>query len=64
MRVHSKKTVKECWDTVVVEYTLKGAYAQTDMRQKLRCADKGNVHKFLDDLWVRRGGISISGSGY
>src|SRR6266567_7956404 len=56
MRVHSKKTVKECWDAIVVEYTSKGAYAQTDLRQKfmeMRCADNDNVCEFLDDLRVK-----------
>src|SRR6266567_7378794 len=50
MRIHLKKTVKERWDAIVVEYTLKGAYAQMDMW----CADKGNVCEFLDDLRVKR----------
>jgi len=57
MRVHSKNTVKECWDAIVVEYTSKGAYAQTDLHKKvmdMRCADKGNVREFLDDLRVKR----------
>ena len=57
MRVHSKKTVKEHWDAIVVEYTSKGAYAQTDLRQKfmeMRCADNDNVCEFLDDLRVKR----------
>src|SRR6266699_3491917 len=57
MRVHSKKTVKERWDAIVVEYTSKGAYAQTDLRQKfmdMKCPDKGNVREFLDSLRVKR----------
>ena len=46
MRVHSKKTVKERWDAIVVEYMSKGAYAQTDLCKKvmdMRCADKGRI---------------------
>ena len=57
MRIHSKKTVKERWDAIIVEYTSKGAYAQTELRQKsmeMRCADKDDVREFLDDLRVKR----------
>src|SRR6266567_545842 len=57
MRVHSKKSVKERWDAIVVEYTSKGVYAQTDLRQKfmeMRCADNDNVREFLDDLRVKQ----------
>jgi len=57
MRIHLKKTVKERWDAIVEEYTSKGAYAQTDLRQKfmdMRCPDKGNVREFLDSLRVKR----------
>ncbi|KAK0472225.1 hypothetical protein IW261DRAFT_1343709, partial [Armillaria novae-zelandiae] len=32
MRIHSKPTVQECWEAIVDEYTNKGAYAQTDLR--------------------------------
>src|ERR1700678_3175938 len=34
MEIHSKKTVKERWEAVVKEYTVKGVYAQTEMRAK------------------------------
>ena len=34
MEIHSKKTVKERWEAVVKEYTVKGAYAQMEMRAK------------------------------
>ena len=57
MCIHLKKTVKECWDAIIVEYTLKGVYAQTDLCKKFMdmwCADKGNVCKFLDDLQVKQ----------
>ena len=57
MRIHSKKTVKERWAAIVEEYTSKGAYAQTDLRQKfmdMKCADKANVREFLDSLQVKR----------
>ena len=32
MEIHSKTTVKDRWEAVVREYTVKGAYAQTEMR--------------------------------
>jgi hypothetical protein len=56
MRIHSKKTVKERWDAIIVEYMSKGAYAQTDLHKKfmdMKCSDKGNVHEFLDSLRVK-----------
>ena len=31
MEIHSLKSVKERWEAVVKEYTVKGAYAQTEM---------------------------------
>jgi len=34
MKIHMKATVQERWNTVVKEYTEKGAYAQTDMCTK------------------------------
>ena len=40
-----------------MEYTEKGAYAQTDLRQKfleLKCPSQGNVHEFLDNLRVKK----------
>ena len=50
MEIHSKKTVRERWEAVVKEYTVKGAYGQTEMRAKFlssRCPDKGNAKDFL-----------------
>jgi hypothetical protein len=34
MRIHTKSTVVERWNSIVMEYTEKGSYAQTDLRQK------------------------------
>jgi hypothetical protein len=56
MHVHTKKTVQKHWAAIVSEYTEKGAYAQMDLRAcflEMRCSDKGNVHEFLDNLWVK-----------
>ena len=57
MRVHNKRSVQERWDSIVAEYTEKGAYAQTDLRARFlesKCPDKGNVREFLDNLRVKR----------
>ena len=56
MRIRNKKTVKEQWDTIVAEYTEKGAFAQTDLRTRFlesKCPDKGNVQQFLDKLQIK-----------
>ena len=44
MEIHSKKLVKERWEVVVREYTVKGMYAQTEIRVK-----------FFDDVVSREG---------
>ena len=31
MHIHTKKTIVERWNSIVMEYTEKGAYAQTDL---------------------------------
>ena len=57
MRVHAKRTVRERWESIVTEYTEKGAYAQTDLHARFlesKCPDKGNVWEFLDNLRVKR----------
>ena len=72
MEIHSKKTVKERWEAVVKEYTVKGAYAQTEMRAKFltsRCAEKGNARDFLRKLRLKKEelaqvGVKISDEDY
>ena len=62
--IHSKDTVKERWDAVVMEYSKKSAYAQTDLRAKflaMRCPDKGNPREFLEGLRVKREELSQAG---
>ena len=57
MRIHAKQSVKDRWSAIVIEYTEKGAYAQTDLRARFlesKCPDKGNVREFLDNLRVKR----------
>ena len=72
MEVHSLKSVKERWDAVVKEYTVKGAYAQTEMRTRFlmsRCPDKGNPKDFLRGLRLKKEelaqvGVKISDEDY
>ena len=72
MEIHSKKTVKERWEAVVKEYTVKGAYAQTEMRAKFlmsRCPEKGNAKDFLRGLRLKKEelaqvGVKISDEDY
>src|SRR6202522_4010649 len=72
MEIHSKKSVKERWEAVVKEYTVKGAYAQTDMRAKFlqsRCLERGNARDFLRKLRLKREelaqvGVKISDEDY
>ena len=49
MHIHTKKTVVERWNAIVVEYTEKGSYAQTDLRQKfleLKCPHRATFVNF------------------
>ena len=64
MKIRNKRTVKDRWDTIVWEYTKKGAFAQTELRMRFletRCQDKGNVCQFLDDLCVKREELATMG---
>ncbi|CAA7265260.1 unnamed protein product [Cyclocybe aegerita] len=57
MRVYAKATIKDRWDAIKVEYTEKGAYAQTELCAKFldsKCPDKGNVREFLGGLRVKK----------
>ena len=47
MKIRNKKSVKECWNTIVKEYIEKGTLAQTELCVsflKMKCPDKGDVH--------------------
>ena len=64
MRIHTKKTVVKRWNSIVMEYTEKGSYAQTDLRQKfleLKCPPQGNVREFLDNLRVKKEELATVG---
>ena len=62
--IHSKTTVKERWEAVVQEYTLKSEYAKTGLRAKflgMRCTDKGGVREFLEGLRLKKEELSQAG---
>ena len=70
----SLKTVKERREAVVKEYTVKGAYAQMEMRTKfltMRCPYKENAKDFLRGLRLKKEqlvqvgvGVKISDEDY
>jgi hypothetical protein len=50
IRVHGKPSLKDQWDLIKNEYTLKGAFAQADLHSHFmesKCPDRGNVREFL-----------------
>ncbi|KAJ7872022.1 hypothetical protein B0H14DRAFT_3567332 [Mycena olivaceomarginata] len=65
-------TVADMWNHVVVTYSTKGAYAQTNLRSQFlqsKCPASGNVRDFLDTLSTRREelatlGVVISGDDF
>ena len=72
MEIHSKKSVKEHWEAVVREYTVKGVYAQTEIRAKflmMPCPERGNAKEFLRGLRLKKEelaqvGVRISDEEY
>ena len=57
MEIHAKKTVRERWEAVVREYTVKGVHAQTEIQAKfltMRCPEKGNAKEFLRGLRLKK----------
>src|SRR6202522_3827115 len=72
MEIHSKKSVKERWEAVWKEYTVKGVYAQTEMRAKFltsRCPERGNAKDSLRGLRLKKEelaqvGVKISDKDY
>jgi gag-polypeptide of LTR copia-type len=72
MEIHSLKTVKERREAVVKEYTVKGAYAQMEMRTKfltMRCPYKENAKDLLRGLRLKKEelvqvGVKISDEDY
>src|ERR1700678_591635 len=55
--IHSKSTVKERWEEVVKEHTLKSEYAKIGLRAKflgMKCSDRGGVREFLEGLRLKK----------
>ena len=55
--IHGKPSLKDRWDLITKEYSMKGAFTQTDLQTHFiesRCPDKGNVCDFLDNLYIKK----------
>ena len=55
--VQKLTTVAQQWAAIVSEYTLKGAYAQTELQRsfmEMRCDNNADVRQFLDDLRTKQ----------
>ena len=66
MEIHVKKTVKERWEAVVGEYTVKGVYVQMEIRAKFlmsRCPERGNAKEFLRGLRLKKEELAQVGVG-
>jgi len=64
IRIHSKQSVKERWDAIVVKFMEKGAYAKTDLRTMFLesgCPNKGKACEFLNGLHVKREQLAAMG---
>jgi len=56
MCIQNKLSVKEHWEAITMEFTQKGAFAQTELCAcflDMKCPEKGNVCEFLDSLHVK-----------
>jgi hypothetical protein len=64
IHVHGKPLLKDRWDLISNEYTLKGSFTQADLRSHFmesKCPDKGNVREFLDGLRVKKEELATYG---
>jgi hypothetical protein len=64
MKICHQVTVHAAWTAIVKEYTEKSVFAQTELHTSFlesKCAEKGNVHQFLDDLQTKREELSSVG---
>jgi hypothetical protein len=62
--IHLKTSVKERWEEVVKEYTLKSEYARTGLRAKflgMKCTGRGGVREFLEGLRLKKEELSQAG---
>ncbi|KAI0037753.1 hypothetical protein FA95DRAFT_1506534, partial [Auriscalpium vulgare] len=64
VRLKKLGTVAAQWASLVAEYTVKGAYAQTNLRKvflESKCPNEGDVAVFMDDLRTRREELAAVG---
>ena len=64
IRIHGKPLLKDQWDLISKEYTLKGSFAQADLHSHFmesKCPDKGNVQESLDGLRVKKEELATYG---
>jgi hypothetical protein len=56
MKIHRQGTVYAAWTAITKKYTEKSVFAQTELHTSFlesKCAEKGNIHQFLNDLWTK-----------
>jgi hypothetical protein len=61
MKIRHQATVHAAWTAIAKEYTEKSMFAQTELCTSFlesKCAEKGNVRQFLDDLWTKQEELS------
>ena len=64
MKLRNKKSIQECWDTIVRKYTEKGVFAQMELCTcclEMKCLDKGDIRQYLDDLCVKQEELATLG---
>ena len=62
--IHSHKLMKDQWAAIVAEYSVKGVFAQTELRSQFlqsKYPEKGNIHKFLYQLCVEHEKLAMVG---
>ncbi|KIK68710.1 hypothetical protein GYMLUDRAFT_141947, partial [Collybiopsis luxurians FD-317 M1] len=72
LKMRKQKTVAEAWKALEAEFTEKSGYAQMDLKQEFldsTCAEKGNVHQFLENLASKKEelasvGVEIDNTDY
>jgi hypothetical protein len=61
MKIHRQGTVYAAWTAITKEYMEKSVFAQTELHTSFlesKCAKKGNIRQFLDDLQTKREELS------
>ncbi len=64
VRLKNVTSVKDCWQKVSDEFSVKSQYAEADLLTaftEMRCPDGGNVREFLGQMRVKREELSAVG---